>query len=103
VRGFVAVVPTGLLVLMPERSGVIHQRRSTLYGQIQAIQDFYIEVASLNRGLDQADKRRSEPKELELELELEVQRNRIKAQNVLNRCEDAKRATASISTWPWAS
>jgi hypothetical protein len=70
-----------------------------LTGQIDAIQDFYIEVGSLNRGLDQADKRRDEPNDLAVE----VNRNRIKAQNILDKYEDAMRATTSISTWPWSS
>ena len=65
--------------------------------QIAAIQDFYIEVAALNRGLDQADKQIG----IDGRLEQEYKRNLLKSKNIVVRHEKAKQAAELITKWPW--
>ena len=64
--------------------------------QIEAVQDFYTEVASLNRGLDQADRHMVD----ETRLSAETNRARLKSRNILDRYEKAKGAVEAISKWP---
>ena len=64
--------------------------------QIEAVQDFYTEVASLNRGLDQADRHMDDDRRLDAE----AKRARVKTRNILDRYEKAKGAVEAISKWP---
>ena len=64
--------------------------------QIEAVQDFYTEVASLNRGLDQADRHMGD----DTRLDVEANRARLKSRNILDRYEKAKGAVEAISKWP---
>ena len=67
------------------------------YAEVASLNwDFYAEVASLNRGLDQADRHMDDDRRLDAE----AKRARVKSRNILDRYEKAKGAVEAISRWP---
>jgi hypothetical protein len=63
--------------------------------KLAPLQDFYIQVASLNRGLDQADKQIENPERLAAE----HHRNITKAENIISGYCDARNCAEGIPRW----